>query len=132
MKIVKKPLPPRWTKETTRIMRHLHDGGKTPQQIAYTLGFVEATVRMHMQREGLVPNSKPLGGRGLYEKSGRIANEKVDPLRLAEWVFTTAFSREKMTLYGSPIKFFDLMRETNRRLKKMGREQWTGDESCVV
>jgi len=132
MTIVKKPLPPRWTKETTRIMRHLHDSGKTPQQIAYTLGFVEATVRTRMAKEGLVPNSKPLGGRGLYEKQYRMAKEKPDPLRLAKWAFNAEFDREKMTLHGNPIKFHELMRETNRRLKALDMEQWSVDPSCLV
>lgn len=57
---------------------------------------------------------------------------KLNPLTLARDTWGDAFDHERMRLHGTPIKFLDLMRETNKRRKALGQEQWTGDPECVI
>ena len=118
-----------WENET---LTRMHTKGATPGQIARVTEFSEGTVRLKHYDNGLVPNFRPLGGQGKWEPEQRQARDRVNPLQLAEVTLGEAFDRERMRLNGTPIRFLDLMRETNRRLHARGEAQWSGDESCIV
>ncbi|MCC6497741.1 MAG: hypothetical protein IT193_15930 [Propionibacteriaceae bacterium] len=121
-----------WTQDDTEAMFRRHEEKIVPAGIAAALGFTESTVRNKMYEHGLKPHVKNYGKSGAHPKEPSPPKGRPRPFAIATETWGEAFDHERMRLHGVPIKFLDLMRQTNERRKALGLEQWTGDEACVI
>jgi hypothetical protein len=115
------------------VLKHLFQCSMSDEQIAERIGVSWQTIRRHRERLGL----------GYPTIVSQVKNEEVIPPRTFDpnnpmvVAFNTLGPRltEMKGTYrldGTPTRFFDLMRETNRELAKQGKSQVGPNEWRVM